>query len=448
MQQLLVDELTGDRVILAPARALRPDTFRVHAEPLPASVATCPFCRGNEHETPPEVARLGGGAPDTPGLDPAGRAEQVPHRRRRRSRARTRSSSSPPRTTPTRRARRRRRGRRRASRCATAPASISTNGCTYAQAFVNQGKPAGASIEHPHAQLIALDFVPPRAQARLDRFTATAFANDQQHRIADGDGRRLVPARIADTVHRAPRARATADAGSTRLRDDDARAVGIALRDAIATIRRALGEVPYNVMIETAPRDHDRSVPLVGRHRPAPRGGRGLRARDRPLGEHRGAGRRRRRHCWARECRSASAITIAASPDTVWRVVEPIERHVDWMADAESIRFTGTADPRCRYRVRLRHEGRSDPADRPHVGDRVGAGRYDGHRTPRRRHRPGPLHACEQQGRRTTRVHLERAPHVSVVDGRTASARSPRQPVLRAIWRRNLRRLKSIVEAT
>ena len=67
MQELLVDELTGDRVILAPARALRPDTFRVHAEQSPPSVASCPFCNGNEHETPPEVARIGPGAPDTPG---------------------------------------------------------------------------------------------------------------------------------------------------------------------------------------------------------------------------------------------------------------------------------------------------------------------------------------------------------------------------------------------
>ena len=25
----------------------------------------------------------------------------------------------------------------------------------------------------------------------------------------------------------------------------------------------------------------------------------------------------------------------------MWRVLEPIERHVDWMADAESIRFVG-----------------------------------------------------------------------------------------------------------
>jgi carbon monoxide dehydrogenase subunit G len=31
---------------------------------------------------------------------------------------------------------------------------------------------------------------------------------------------------------------------------------------------------------------------------------------------------------------------IDAEPATVWEVVEPIERHVDWMADAEAIRFT------------------------------------------------------------------------------------------------------------
>jgi hypothetical protein len=30
---------------------------------------------------------------------------------------------------------------------------------------------------------------------------------------------------------------------------------------------------------------------------------------------------------------------IAASVERVWTVVEPVERHVDWMADAESIEF-------------------------------------------------------------------------------------------------------------
>ncbi len=33
------------------------------------------------------------------------------------------------------------------------------------------------------------------------------------------------------------------------------------------------------------------------------------------------------------------SIDIDATPQKVWSVVEPIERHVDWMADAVAIRF-------------------------------------------------------------------------------------------------------------
>ena len=33
------------------------------------------------------------------------------------------------------------------------------------------------------------------------------------------------------------------------------------------------------------------------------------------------------------------SIEIDASPERVWEVVEPVERHVDWMHDAVAIRF-------------------------------------------------------------------------------------------------------------
>jgi UDPglucose--hexose-1-phosphate uridylyltransferase len=46
------------------------------------------------------------------------------------------------------------------------------DGHTHAHAFINHGKAAGASIEHPHAQVIALDFVPPFVDGMLDRFAA------------------------------------------------------------------------------------------------------------------------------------------------------------------------------------------------------------------------------------------------------------------------------------
>lgn len=33
------------------------------------------------------------------------------------------------------------------------------------------------------------------------------------------------------------------------------------------------------------------------------------------------------------------AIELNATPDQVWDIVEPVERHVDWMADAVAIHF-------------------------------------------------------------------------------------------------------------
>lgn len=36
------------------------------------------------------------------------------------------------------------------------------------------------------------------------------------------------------------------------------------------------------------------------------------------------------------------SVEIDAPPTRVWEVVEPVERHVDWMHDAVAIRFTGS----------------------------------------------------------------------------------------------------------
>lgn len=65
----------GDPTVVAEARASRPRSAHAHAA-APVTVAhvasfdpTCPFCPGNEADTPPEVAafRPTGSAPDTPG---------------------------------------------------------------------------------------------------------------------------------------------------------------------------------------------------------------------------------------------------------------------------------------------------------------------------------------------------------------------------------------------
>jgi len=254
MQQLLTDELTGDRVILAPARALRPDTFRVDAASLPATVASCPFCGGNERDTPPEVARLGTGAPDTAGWTLRVVPNKYPIVGDGVAGAHEVVIFSPAHDADL--------GALPEPGAADALSTLRDrarfhldHGFRYAQAFVNQGKAAGASIEHPHAQLVALDLVPPRAQARLDRFTPTAFRDDQEHRVADGAVVVWCPPASPTpfTMRLAP-----ADGGPRfdEADDDSTGAVGTALRDAIARIRSVLGDVAYNVMIASAPRGH------------------------------------------------------------------------------------------------------------------------------------------------------------------------------------------------
>jgi UDPglucose--hexose-1-phosphate uridylyltransferase len=254
MQQLLVDELTGDQVILAPARALRPDTFRVHSEPLPANVPSCPFCDGNERETPPEVARRGSGAPDTPGWTLRVVPNKFPLVGDGVPGAHEVVIFSPAHDADL--------GALPADSAADVVVALRdraafhlAQGCAYAQAFVNQGKAAGASIEHPHAQLVVLDFVPARARARLDHFTLSAFAADQEHRVADGDVRVWCP-RAAATPFTTRLALADGGNRFDQATDAQARSVGIALHDAIARIHSVLGQVAYNVMIETAPRNY------------------------------------------------------------------------------------------------------------------------------------------------------------------------------------------------
>jgi len=139
-------------------------------------------------------------------------------------------------------------------------------------------------------------------------------------------------------------------------------------------------------------------------------------------------------------------ISIAASPADVWHVIEPIERHVDWMADAVSITFVSTA---------RRGVGTSfDCLTR--IGpfrttDRMTVTEWD----PRRA--MGIEHRGVVTGR--GRFTLRRRPRGRTRFTWTEDLTFPRwmggavgafaaRPVLRAVWRRNLRRLKRLVESS
>jgi hypothetical protein len=137
-------------------------------------------------------------------------------------------------------------------------------------------------------------------------------------------------------------------------------------------------------------------------------------------------------------------ITIVASPSEVWRVIEPIERHVEWMADAVSITFVSTT-----------RRGVGTSFD---CLTRIGPFRTTDRMTVTE-WEPGRAMGIEHRGVVTGRGRftLRRRPRGRTRFTWTEELTFPRwmggaigafaaKPVLRAVWRRNLRRLERLVE--
>lgn len=164
------DPLTGRRILIAPSRASRPhDVHEASAR------VDCPFCEGCEETTPPETdaVRPGGGAPGSPGwtvrvvpnkfpvLDPVDGVHEV-------------VVNTPRHVTDL--------VELRADELATAVAMWARRLRVVAEdprglypfCFLNQGAAAGASLQHTHAQIVGLPFVPPRLAARERAFAGGA----------------------------------------------------------------------------------------------------------------------------------------------------------------------------------------------------------------------------------------------------------------------------------
>ena len=196
---------------MAPGRAARPDAFAPEATlPRPGGAEACPFCEGHEGKTPPEVwaERPGGGDPDTPGwtaravpnLYPALASEGDGVTAPEGGGETALSSSADPLGAS-------RRGaepdlfaaqpaRRAHEVIVHSPEHVITIGALpderiaggvaawrqrmrehaggpYVHVSVNEGRVAGASQEHTHAQVYALDFVP--AEIARERERAAAY---------------------------------------------------------------------------------------------------------------------------------------------------------------------------------------------------------------------------------------------------------------------------------
>ncbi len=220
VSEVRIDQLTGLRAILAPGRAERPDAFAITPpEARPDAAERCPFCEGREDRTPPELwaRREGGGAADTPGWTARSVPNLYPVIGTAGGDPRTAvletgiSSSIDPLAASVRNAEPdlfRSQPAEGAHEVivntpehATSLAQLSdqrlagavdawrermrAHDSAYTHVIVNEGPLAGASLEHSHAQLYALSFVPPEVARERERTRAYHDRTMGSHLLED-----------------------------------------------------------------------------------------------------------------------------------------------------------------------------------------------------------------------------------------------------------------------
>jgi UDPglucose--hexose-1-phosphate uridylyltransferase len=296
MPELRIDPLSGLRVIVAGERSQRPGAFPSASPREPIDRESDPFAAGNEHLTPPAVyshpAESGWRVRVVPNLFPAllpaGPVDGF------RDRTRKLAGSSKP-TPPARSAStvhdffasRSAEGAHEV--IVNSPRSVDSlldleadelevamgvwrermrvhGEAAHRHLIVNEGKEAGASLPHTHAQLYALPFVPAAVARERERFTAY---------VEQTQGRNLLEDLLAEEVRAGDRVVAV-DSEAVAIcpfassvafqvqliprkpaaRFEDGGPLGAALlRDVLGRMASVLGALPpFNLWVRTAPR--------------------------------------------------------------------------------------------------------------------------------------------------------------------------------------------------
>jgi UDPglucose--hexose-1-phosphate uridylyltransferase len=137
----------------------------------------------------------------------------------------------------------------------------------YTQAIVNHGREAGASLSHPHGQLLGMPFVPgeiveeEKAFARFEGgciLCATAEAEAAEgSRVVILDDRVAVVAPFwSGTPYELLIIPGAHEGHMPASEPADLVAVGRAMRDALGLLRNVVGDVSYNAVFHTAPHHH------------------------------------------------------------------------------------------------------------------------------------------------------------------------------------------------
>jgi UDPglucose--hexose-1-phosphate uridylyltransferase len=286
MSELRKDLISGRWVIIATERSKRPDDFRPPVPAAPAAEGTgfCPFCEGNEGKTPPEVyaLRAAGTAPDSPGWTVRVVPNKVPA---------LNPGPPPPRATKGIFQSMEGRGVHEvvienpdhALELGDLPAGHirdvlrvfqnrikaieSDLHYQYVQIFKNKGKEAGASLSHPHSQIVATPIVPKRVKEEIygaDRLYRT-FKECGFCRILreeESAGTRII-ARNPQFTAFAPYASRFPfemtifpkrhSAFFPDVREDELEPLAEILKDVLTRLKKTVGDPPFNMVLHQAP---------------------------------------------------------------------------------------------------------------------------------------------------------------------------------------------------
>jgi UDPglucose--hexose-1-phosphate uridylyltransferase len=138
----------------------------------------------------------------------------------------------------------------------------------YTQAIVNQGREAGASISHPHGQLLGMPFVPgeivdeERAFARFEGgcilcVTAEAEQADGLRVLVANDDVVVVCPFWSGTPYEMLVIPTRHEGHLYDSEEAAVGAVGVAIRDVLARLADLHGDVAYNLVFHTAPHQHN-----------------------------------------------------------------------------------------------------------------------------------------------------------------------------------------------
>ncbi len=284
MPELRKDPITRRWVIIATERAARPTDFLGQFGQEPADRDRCPFCEGREGQTPPEifVLRREGSAPNGPGWWVRVVANKYPALRIEGDTARTREGMFTRMDgvgaheviieTPT-----------HDTHLALLPEEHIADVIRayreryidldrderfeYLLLFRNHGRAAGASLSHPHSQLIALPMVPKRtreemeaAQLYLERQGACVYCDLLRQELDAGTRVVYENAQFAAVAPYAARFPFETwilprehQASFGAISSGQIPAMANALKTVLLKLAVLLGNPPYNYIVHTAP---------------------------------------------------------------------------------------------------------------------------------------------------------------------------------------------------